>query len=310
MTRATTIAQVGTAHTPSRLAANKSPNKEPTVTEIATKKPRAPKKAKVAQSTELANVTPAYKGFGPDMKCRNFQYAIGETYTTARSALCDTGFHACEYPLDVFRYYPPGTSVFAEVDLHGDVKKSDDKACATGITIKASLSLPGIIKAAIDFTFARSRPEGETATGNQGAASSTGNQGAASSTGDQGAASSTGDRGAASSTGNRGAASSTGNQGAASSTGNQGAASSTGYRGAASSTGNRGAASSTGKESVACALGYNSKALAGAAGVIVVAWWDVEAERKRVTIGYPGQDGIKADTWYRCDEAGKLVEAA
>ena len=59
----------------------------------------------------------AYKGFNRDMTCRGFQYAEGETYHTDTAELCESGFHACKYPLDVLAYYPPSSSVYHEVEL-------------------------------------------------------------------------------------------------------------------------------------------------------------------------------------------------
>jgi hypothetical protein len=257
------------------------------------------------------SVVVAYKGFNPGLECRGFKYQVGETYKTEEGIkLCGSGFHACEYPLDVFNYYAPASSVFAKVEQSGDIEKGDDKQASSVITIKASLSLQGLIAAAVEYTFARANKpvKGGHSTGTRGAASSTGTRGAASSTGTRGAASSTGYQGAASSTGTRGAASSTGYQGAASSTGDQGAASSTGDQGAASSTGYQGAASNGGKDGVAAALGYSSKAKSCLGGIIVVAWYDEKNDRKRVTVGYPGEAGIKADTWYVASAAGELVE--
>ena len=49
----------------------------------------------------------SYKGMNKDMTCRGFQYEIGKEYETNSAKACTSGFHACEYPLDVLNYYPP-----------------------------------------------------------------------------------------------------------------------------------------------------------------------------------------------------------
>lgn len=43
-----------------------------------------------------------YKGFNKNMTCRGFQYEEGKEYKTEKAVACETGFHACEYPLDCF----------------------------------------------------------------------------------------------------------------------------------------------------------------------------------------------------------------
>ena len=277
------------------------------------------KKAKAAAPTEVVTT---YKGFDSALKCRGFQYVIGETYThDGEVKACSAGFHACEYPLDVFNYYAPAGSRFAIVEQGGTLSRhqDDSKVASSTIKVSAEIGLPGLIKAAIEYTFSRAKPENTehstgdygaaSSTGDYGAASSTGNRGAASSTGNRGAASSTGYQGAASSTGNRGAASSTGNRGAASSTGYQGAASSTGYQGAASSTGNRGAASSTGKQGAAMASGYGGKVSGADGNALFLVERNDDYEIVAVWSGIVGLDGIKADTWYSL-RAGKPVEVA
>ena len=44
----------------------------------------------------------------------------------------------------------------------------------------------------------------------------------------------------------------------------------------------------------------------GSVGIVVCRWWD--ETRYRLTVGYVGEDGIKPDTFYKCDSNGKLTE--
>jgi hypothetical protein len=290
----------------------------------------------------MSETIKSYKGFDKNLQCRGFQYEIGQTYTTDRAVACGAGFHACEYPLDVFGHYHPAGSRFCQVEQAGDISKhgDDTKVASTKIIIGAELDIAGLVKAAISYTTERCLPidpeSPASSTGNYGAASSTGYQGAASSTGDYGAASSTGTRGAASSTGTRGAASSTGNYGAASSTGNYGAASSTGnygaasstgyqgaasstgyygaasstgYYGAASSTGTRGAASSTGKHSVAMSAGQFGKASGAEGCALFLVYRNDDGEIVHAKAAIVGRDGIKPDTFYTLNADGEFTEA-
>ena len=131
-----------------------------------------------------------YKGFDKDLKCRDFQYEIGKTYEEPTADLCEKGFHACEYPLDVFGYYAPGDmSRYCEVDLEdvSDKKSNEDSwRCGKKIAVKAEIGIAGLVKAAVEYTMEKAIPENsEHATGLQGAASATGLRGAASATGDE-----------------------------------------------------------------------------------------------------------------------------
>ena len=100
---------------------------------------------------------------------------------TSRAECCDTGFHACEYPLDCFGYYDPAHSVFHEVELSGEMDKSGDntKVCATDIKIGARLSIAGLVKMAIDFTMSKVNKEAGSDE-RHGFASATGYKGASS----------------------------------------------------------------------------------------------------------------------------------
>lgn len=68
------------------------------------------------------NTIHAFKGMDKNMKCRGFQYEVGKTYETDKAKACESGFHACEVPLDVLRYYPPtdGNRYF-EVEQDGEI---------------------------------------------------------------------------------------------------------------------------------------------------------------------------------------------
>jgi hypothetical protein len=248
-------------------------------------------KKKIAQ--EAGEVITTFKGFDNNLQCRGFQYAVGGEYShDGDVAACSSGFHACEYPLDVLGYYAPAGSRFCIVEQSGQLSRhaDDSKVASSKIKVTAEIGLPGLIKAAIEYTFKRSTPEGETATGDQGAASATGYRGAASATGYRGAASATGYQGAASATGTRGAASATGTQGAASATGTQGAASATGYQGAA------------------MASGYEGRAMGKEGNALFLVERDGSYNIVAVWAGIAGRDGIKADCWYLLRN-GKPVEA-
>lgn len=64
----------------------------------------------------------AYKGFDRNLQCRDFQFALQQTYThEGKVKACESGFHACEYPLATFNFYGPADSRYAEVTLSGQM---------------------------------------------------------------------------------------------------------------------------------------------------------------------------------------------
>ena len=95
----------------------------------------------------------SFKGFSKDMKCRDFQYKEGEEYTTDKAVACKSGFHACEYPLDVFGYYEPTSSVYHEVEQSGKIYRHNDdtKIASTKIKIGAKVDIKGLINASFDY---------------------------------------------------------------------------------------------------------------------------------------------------------------
>jgi len=263
--------------------------------------PRKPKTIAVAAET-TKRVAPAgkaaafvaYKGFDTNLTCRGFAYAIGGTYRhDGPVKACESGFHACEHPLDVFGYYPPATSRYAVVEMAGETARErggDSKIAAAEITIKAELHLPELVAAAIRYVMDRvkwidgTHADGEregvratkmngaatasgdwgaaTASGYQGGATASGVQGAATASGVQGAATASGDWGAATASGTRGAATASGDGGAATASGDWGAATASGYQGAATASGDGGAATASGYQGAATASGTRGAATA------------------------------------------------
>ena len=132
-----------------------------------------------------------YKGFDKDLKCRDFQYEIGKEYEEERAEICDTGFHACENPLDIFGYYAPADSRYCEVELDANDQKSDDsKRVGKKISIKAEIGIAGIIKAGLEYIKGQVNWDDDKK-------SNTGDYSAATNTGDCSAATNTGNRSAA-----------------------------------------------------------------------------------------------------------------
>ena len=261
----------------------------------------------------------AYKGFDKDLKCRDFQYEIGKTYEEPTAELCNSGFHACEYPLDVFAYYAPGDmSRYCEVDLDdvSDKKGNDDsKRCGKKIAVKAEIGIAGLVKASVDFVMENIKDEkkASTNTGDYSASTNTGYRSASTNTGYRSASTNTGDRSASTNTGYYSASTNTGDYSASTNTGYYSASTNTGDYSASTNTGDRSKADVSGKGSVAAALGIDSKAKGALGCWIVLAEWaqDDEYNWHRTDVQCFKVDGenIKPDTWYKLKN-GDLVEAS
>jgi hypothetical protein len=201
----------------------------------------------------------AIKGMDQNLRCRGFQFEEGKTYeVSGKIRACANGFHSCPldddgHPLSVFEYYAPGISRYFEVEAKGETDRQGSKIASAKITIGVEVSIGELTRRAIEWVFARAKPEGESATGTHGAASATGDYGAA------------------------------------------------------SATGTRGAASATGKQSAAMAAGYDGRVRAAKGCALFALERDDNWNIVSTASGIVGRDGLKADTFYRC-EGGKLVE--
>ena len=227
----------------------------------------------------------AYKGFDKDWKCRDFQYEVGKTYThNGTVRLCISGFHACESPLDIWGYYPPTDgSNYAQVDLNGATEETenDTKRVGSSVTIKAALTIPMLIAAQIEWTFNKAKDENK-------------------SSGDSSTAASSGDYSKAASSGNYSTAASSGDSSTAASSGNSSKA---------ASSGDYSTAEAKGEKTIAMVAGCRGKARAGEKGAFSLAWFDRTSDRMRIAVGTIGENGIKPDVWYCCDDSGQLIEA-
>ncbi|EEX0040722.1 hypothetical protein HFW19_001697 [Salmonella enterica] len=228
-----------------------------------------------------------FKGFNKELKCRDFQFEIGKTFHhDGKVEACGSGFHACEFPFDVFSYYPPAESRYAETISFGVTdreEEGDTKIASASITIKAELTLPQFIQRGIEWIWSKidKSLEQQIMSGNCSAATNTGNWSAATNTG---------------------------NRSAATNTGNCSAATNTGDWSAATNTGDWSAAEVSGSQSVAAALGIEGKARASEGGAIVLCYRDKNGELIHIRASKVGENDIMPNTWYQLNEDGEFVE--
>ena len=289
--------------------------------------------AEVAADTPKAETIIAYKGFDKDMKCRGFQFEVGKTYThEGKVKACESGFHSCENPLDVFSYYDIcSDNRFALVKASGEISRhsDDSKLASASLTVEAELRLPEFIATAIGWIKKLCEfSAGEIASGNysqlaasgyssklaasgyssQLAASGYSSKLAASGDSSQLAASGYSSKLAASGDSSKLAASGDSSKLAASGNYSQLAASGDSSKLAASGYSSQLAAS--GYSSIAACIGLHGKVKAGKLGAIALTRWIGSEKRYRISVGYVGENGIKPDVWYSLNEDGEFVEVA
>ena len=89
-----------------------------------------------------------YKVFNPDWTCRDFKYAVGQTYEMEGEPICcDRGFHFCTDLKDCFDYYKfdPNNKV-AVVEALGAIDTEGDKSCTNKITIVEEITWEEVLR--------------------------------------------------------------------------------------------------------------------------------------------------------------------
>ena len=223
-----------------------------------------------------------YKGTNKAMQCtpggKVFQYEQGVTYEKPEAKLCQNGFHACEAPLDVLRYYSPadGSRYFeAELEDVSTQRSIDDtKICGKKITLGAEIGIPGLAKAHVEWVKETCKKSTEQ-----------------------------------NASGERGNAAASGESGNAAASGWSGNAAASGERGVACSSGKYGSSEANGEQTIAVAWGAESKARGALGSWIVCSEYDEDGKKIICAkMGLIDGETLKADTWYTLKN-GEFVEA-
>ena len=69
-----------------------------------------------------------YKGTDKNMQCQGKQYVLGKKEVDDGAIRCgDKGYHSCEAPFDVLRYYPNiNGNRFFEAEAGGEIDKAEN----------------------------------------------------------------------------------------------------------------------------------------------------------------------------------------
>ena len=106
----------------------------------------------------MNKILEVYKGTDKDMKCHGgYQYEIDRKETASGAIRCGgKGFHSCEAPFDVLRYFPlrNGNRYF-KAEAGGMIDRTnarDSKIASSELKIKTEIGIAGLVKAQIEFT--------------------------------------------------------------------------------------------------------------------------------------------------------------
>jgi hypothetical protein len=272
------------------------------------------------KADEKEVVIHGYKGFDCDMKCRGFQFEEGKEYTHDGSLkICESGFHFCESPMDVLNYYNVCDSTFAEVEGSGKVvgHADDSKKAVTQIKIGAKLSLPGFIKASIDFLLKPTKPaSGDSsklaASGDSSKLAASGHSSQLAASGDSSKLAASGDSSQLAASGRCSQLAASGHCSQLAASGDSSQLAASGHSSQLAASGDSSKLEMTGDDSVGAAIGIKNKIKGKVGDWITLSEWEYDTKKSRhipvyvKTVKIDGKE-IKADTWYIL-KYGKFIE--
>ncbi len=264
-----------------------------------------------------------YKGFAKDLKCspneNEFQYEIGKTYEMDETPVQCTnkGFHSCEYPLDVFNYYPPANNRFAICKVDGKIDKGNDdsKIASSKIHVETEISIKTLVECAIKFIFDKVTWTKENSTsGDRSVSQASGYSSASQASGYSSASQASGYSSASQASGDSSASQALGDRSASQASGYRSASQASGIGTVSTTTGYESESSITGidsNHSMAVGFGIKNKAKAPLNCWITLSEWVQNSygwELKSVKTAKVDGKKIKADTFYMLKN-GKFVMA-
>ena len=244
---------------------------------------------KMSKKAKVDDKVVGYKAYGKDMKCRGFLFEEGKTYThDGPAALCESGFHFVENPLDALRYYNEGN--FTEIEAEGVSPETgdDSKRVCNRITIRAKIHLSGLIKAGVSFLIQKNTAD--KTRGYYSHSATSGNYSPSATSGDCSHSATSGDCSHSATSGDCSHSATSGYYSHSATSGNCSHSATSGYYSHSAT---------SGKESIAAAIGHNAKAKASLGNWIVVS--EIDGNGKVLCIKTSKIDGkeLKPDTWYK-----------
>ena len=105
-----------------------------------------------------------YKGFNKNLKCRDFQYEVGQEYIhKGEIEVCKSGFHAWKNPFGALSSYSPGkNSRYCEVEGSDKVDERENKVAFEKIKIIREFNLFELIREGINFYISKVKFNKET----------------------------------------------------------------------------------------------------------------------------------------------------